>query len=128
MSFIINFFSCGKRTTGPAHLDSERSANPKGKPLKDPVKHTCTDVAREAFSFLSATDLERCGKVNKEWQKTTAYEALRKKVFLNTFVFGKEKWKTYYGDIGAEPPLPSNLEELLQSQCPYFPDKRVFQT
>src|SRR6202035_393045 len=66
--------------------------------------------------------------VNKEWQNTAAHEALKKKVFLNTYVFGREKWNTYYGDIGAEPPLPPNLEEILQSPCPYFPDKRVYQT
>src|ERR1700733_11469086 len=85
---------------------SDKDKDSKSKDLKDPVKHTCADVATAAFSFLNATDLERCGKVNKEWRKIASQEALKKKVFGNTFLFGKEKWERYLGDIGAAPPLP----------------------
>ena len=33
---------------------------------------------------------------------------------LPAIAFGKEKWTTYIGDIGVEPPLPSNIHEILK--------------
>jgi len=42
--------------------------------------------------------------------------------------FGKAKWEEYIGTVGAEPPLPGNIHEILQSQCPIWPGKKVAQT
>ena len=97
-------------------------ADSKSKDLKDPVKNICADVAVSVFSYLNATDRESCGKVNKEWRKIASREILKEKAFGNSFVFGKEKWKKYFGDIGTEPPLPSNIEEILESHVPIFPE------
>ena len=120
MSLSINSSSFSHKEI---KLDSLSDKDSKDKDLKDPVKHTCADVAGAAFSFLNATDLERCGKVNKEWRKIASQEVLKKKVFGNTFAFGKEKWERYLGDIGTAPPLPPNIEEILASRCPYFTRK-----
>jgi len=38
--------------------------------------------------------------------------------------FGKSQWERYFGDIGIEPPLPSNIEEFLNSPCP-LPEEYV---
>ena len=37
--------------------------------------------------------------------------------------FGKAEWATYFGDIGQEPPLPDNIDAILNSPCPFFGDK-----
>lgn len=42
--------------------------------------------------------------------------------------FGKDKWATYFGDIGIEPPLPSNIHQILQGPCPIWQGKRVEET
>lgn len=42
--------------------------------------------------------------------------------------FGAAEWKRYFGDVGVEPPLPSNIEEILSSPCPFEPDQRVGET
>jgi hypothetical protein len=42
--------------------------------------------------------------------------------------FGKAEWAKCFGDIGIEPPLPSNIEEILQSYCPFWPDNKVKDT
>jgi hypothetical protein len=34
--------------------------------------------------------------------------------------FGKKEWETYLGKIGEEPPLPENIEEILNSPCPFY--------
>jgi len=47
---------------------------------------------------------------------------------LPSIAFGKEMWKKYLGDIGAEPPLPPNINNILKSSCPFWPDKKVEET
>jgi len=47
---------------------------------------------------------------------------------LPSIAFGKEMWEKYLGDIEAEPPLPPNIHEILQSPCPFFPGKKVIDT
>lgn len=42
--------------------------------------------------------------------------------------FGKDKWEKYVGDIGVEPPLPANIESILQSPCPYWRGKKIGET
>lgn len=42
--------------------------------------------------------------------------------------FGKAKWEKYFGDIGKEPSLPANIEEILNGDCPFWPEKKVRET
>ena len=42
--------------------------------------------------------------------------------------FGKAAWAQYFGDIGPEPALPSNIREILQTPCPIWPGKKVYET
>lgn len=47
----------------------------------------------------------------------------------STFIgFGVTKWATYFGDVGAEPPLPPTIHQILSSPCPIWPDKTVQET
>ena len=42
--------------------------------------------------------------------------------------FGKAKWNQYFGDIGTEPPLPHNIEQILNRACIFYPGKKVRDT
>lgn len=42
--------------------------------------------------------------------------------------FGKAKWERYFGDVGTEPPLPPDIEQILDSKCIFWPDKKVRET
>ena len=42
--------------------------------------------------------------------------------------FGKAKWEKYFGDIGTEPPLPHNIEQILNRACIFYPGKKVRDT
>lgn len=33
--------------------------------------------------------------------------------------FGQLEWETYFGAIGEAPPLPDNINEILNSPCPF---------
>ena len=43
-------------------------------------------------------------------------------------IFGKNKWEIYFGDVGEVPPLPSNIEAILDSPYPVCPDKKIKDT
>ena len=45
-----------------------------------------------------------------------------------SITFGKADWEKYFGDIGLEPPLPANIEEILNEPCSFWPDKKVKET
>jgi hypothetical protein len=42
--------------------------------------------------------------------------------------FGANEWKKYYGDVGIEPPLPSNIQEILNAPCRLGTGKTVRET
>jgi len=42
--------------------------------------------------------------------------------------FGAAEWSKYYGDVGAEPPLPANINEILEAPCPFWEGKKVKET
>ncbi len=43
-------------------------------------------------------------------------------------IFGPAKWNRYFGEIGAVPPLPKNIADILNSPCPYWEGKKVYET
>jgi WD40 repeat protein len=47
---------------------------------------------------------------------------------LPAIAFGKEEWATYIGDVDDVPPLPPDIDKILQSPCPFWPDKKVGET
>ena len=40
-------------------------------------------------------------------------------------VFGARDWARYFGEVGEEPFLPSDIGEILDSPCPFWPGKAV---
>ncbi len=44
------------------------------------------------------------------------------------FAFGKDAWAKYFGDVGIEPPLLSEILSILQSPCPFWSGKKVHET
>ena len=47
---------------------------------------------------------------------------------IPSIAFGKDEWGKYFGDVGTEPPLPANIENILNEPCPFWPDKKVKET
>jgi hypothetical protein len=42
--------------------------------------------------------------------------------------FGKVAWEYYLGEVDEEPGLPDNIEEILDSPCPFWAGKKVKET
>ena len=47
---------------------------------------------------------------------------------LPSNAFGAASWKRFYGKEIEEPPLPKDIQTILNGPCPYFPEKQVWQT
>jgi hypothetical protein len=46
----------------------------------------------------------------------------------STPVFGAPAWRQYFGEVGVEPPLPSDIDRILGSSCPFWPERGVKDT
>jgi hypothetical protein len=42
--------------------------------------------------------------------------------------FGRQEWSQYFGEVGEEPFLPSDIDEILNGPCPFWPGKAVKDT
>ncbi len=42
--------------------------------------------------------------------------------------FGAEEWRQYFGEVGEAPPLPAHIVAMLNSPCPFWPEKQVKDT
>ena len=55
--------------------------------------------------------------------------SLRQLLFsVSTPIFGAREWIQYFGEVGEEPSLPSDIDEILGSPCPFWPDRAVRDT
>jgi hypothetical protein len=70
--------------------------------------------------------LEEGEKLKGEFVNEKNFEIWKKE--RNSLFFGKAKWAEYFGDVGETPPLPANINEILKSSCPFWPDKKVYET
>ena len=86
------------------------------------------DVRLLIFSYLSPKDLGACSCVSREWNVLASHDALWAEAIRREVAFGKEAWAKYFGDVGIEPPLPTDIVKILKAPCPYWPTKKVIET
>ena len=61
-------------------------------------------------------------------QPGTLKRTSSKAVTASSIAFGKAEWAKYFGNVGIEPPLPPNIDEILNSPCPIWPEKKIHET
>jgi hypothetical protein len=47
---------------------------------------------------------------------------------IPSMAIGPREWAQYFGEVGEVPPLPADIDEILESRCPFWPDKQVKDT
>ena len=83
---------------------------------------------------LQASKEKQMEEANRELQKklqaieTQKVQTTTQLNQLPPIAFGKADWEKYFGPIGEEPPLPPDIDKILQGPCPIWPDKRVQDT
>jgi hypothetical protein len=53
---------------------------------------------------------------------------LEKQALIPAMAFGGREWEKYFGAVGTEPSLPSDIVDNLNSTCPFWPGKQVKDT
>ena len=48
--------------------------------------------------------------------------------WVNSSKFGAASWENHFGNVGPEPDLPEDIEETLNSPCPFWPEKKIRDT
>jgi len=82
----------------------------------------------------SLQHLKNCTLVCWRWKEIIGVPKLCQQIVnvLNNFIpeiaFGKAEWENYFGEVGVEPSLPGNIHTILESSCPFWPDKKVKET
>ena len=46
----------------------------------------------------------------------------------NRIAFGQVEWKSYFGDVDEVPLLPSDIDDILNANCPFWPQYKVRDT
>ena len=69
-----------------------------------------------------------CEVISENSPVKLEYGAVSLEKLLKEPAFGKKKWELFFGNIGIEPPLPPNIQEILNAPCPIWPDKKVYET
>jgi tetratricopeptide (TPR) repeat protein len=85
-------------------------------------------VADKLQQITSPTTMPQSSSASSKSATSTTIQTTRTSVPLPLIAFGKAAWAQYFGDVGVEPPLPSNIEEILNSPCPIWPGKTVHET
>lgn len=73
------------------------------------------DTADDARDFV---EQKQTLKSKTIW--STIFGKTTNTVAVPEMAFGKAQWERYFGDIGEEPPLPSNIQTILDQPCPIF--------
>jgi NLR family CARD domain-containing protein 3 len=47
---------------------------------------------------------------------------------IPAMAIGPKEWSQYFGEVGSAPPLPANIDEILNSSCPFWRGKQVKDT
>ena len=83
------------------------------------------DMYKEQYEELQAEYLDLKSYVSR-------YQGPERVLFQpsvsGAVVFGQEAWVRYFGDTGVEPPLPFDIDAILNSACPFWPGSKVKDT
>lgn len=79
---------------------------------------------------LEVKDFAVIPTVNRQWLLDIDRDDQRiRKTQVEALAFGPEKWKKHFGvDVGEVPPIPVNMYQILNSSCPFWPEKKVGET
>lgn len=72
---------------------------------------------------------ERLDTITARFQTSQQeYDNLLARSSTGSCKMGKDVWEKYFGEVGMEPPLPDNIDTILVSSCPFWPDKTIGET
>nr|NGX41869.1 Beta-barrel assembly-enhancing protease [Chlamydiota bacterium] len=111
------------------HLLSQASILQYAQALQE-AQQKIAAIEKEKLMLEETVQLEARRRIDEEEQltKITVLQQTRREELLQ-LGFGKAQWEKCFGvDIGVEPPLPVNIEEILNRECPFTEGMKVRDT
>ena len=137
----------GKRDNIPADCHKEIASiikdcwaqNPKKRPTADEVvlrlRQIKITLPPNPQKNVSNSKLEEEFKENSTIQQPIVEKELKelgKKKFKEEVIvedcLERKEWEVVFGEVGDVPSLPSDIEQILNSDCPYFEGKKIKET
>lgn len=82
-----------------------------------------------AFLNLEASQAVLQAKLTKsEEAREQLQAALSHQAFVLSGAFGVREWGQYFGEVNEAPRLPVDIDAILRSPCPFWPDRKVEDT
>lgn len=81
----------------------------------------------DILSKLKVRDLIACAQVSKKWNSWIPTNLKKEMVLASKVTIGPAQW-SYLGAIGEVSPLPDDIKEEMQKDCPYFKGQKKYNT
>ena len=107
------------QATLPMRCPAVRSDTVSGREPASPTESEETDTKPAARSAVQVAECSSVGCLASSCASPFS---------VSTLVFGVQAWRRYFGEVGVEPPLPPDIDEILHSACPFWPDRAVKDT
>ena len=114
----VNSVSVDQEDTKPAAQD----------PSPSQAGSFATSQARQRLEDEAGQVAEGRARLSKAELAKLRKEASLSQTTLPAQAFGVKEWTQYFGEVGEEPSLPPDLDQILSSACPFWPDKQVKDT
>ncbi|MCB1109195.1 MAG: hypothetical protein KDK44_06015 [Chlamydiia bacterium] len=112
-------------------LTLEKSETTRLNPEAVSVSQSVEEIRSHHFSFREQQERENIQMALELKKLQLEIVHMQKAIHALTHVttpsmaFGKAEWEKYFGDVGIEPSLPKNINTLLNSPCPIWPNKKI---
>lgn len=100
---------------------------------KAPIDLLPHEVLVKIFLYMNSADSLQslalsCQKFNEVIQAPAVQHLLMKQLVIERFAFGLRDWQRFFGDVGEAPDLPDDIVDILQSYCPFWQSRKVWDT
>jgi hypothetical protein len=85
-------------------------------------------LLEEQQASQQATQALLDARITELSRRQTEEEEQLQSLRIPAMAFGAKEWQQYYGKVEPVPDLPSNMDEILDSACPFWPDRKVRDT
>jgi hypothetical protein len=90
-----------------------------------------SSVLRATEEEVPASGLKRKRRHSAHPPRSSSASGMRQLASIPSVpstAIGPKEWEQYFGEVGAVSPLPANIDEILNSPCPFWEDKQVKDT
>jgi hypothetical protein len=120
------------------HGEDSITSTPSTAIVPDSIPSVPSGVPASGSSVLRATEeevpasgLKRKRRHSAHPPRSSSASGMRQLASIPSVpstAIGPKEWEQYFGEVGAVSPLPENIDEILNSPCPFWEDKQVKDT